>query len=215
MAVSFGFRAGSLALGSGGGGSEPTLITKNITENNTYNASSDGADGYSSVTVNVPSLPSGDYDDPFGITSDFSKFNFDSLYSCYYIDDGVLKKEIVGYLKAGSGYEGFCVNLSKFGLTNGTQYTASFELELPSNFTFSSYQFGLSYQSTRRPSSGNPNSETFNFSPTVNFQKQTGTQTVSFTFTANSTNYIAFTFSGVEGSNNGWIFLRDFKIEEA
>ncbi len=215
MSVSFGFRAGSLALGSGGGGSEPTLITKNITENNTYNASNDGADGYSSVTVNVPSLPSGDYDDPFGLTSDSPKFNFDTLYSCYYIDDSVLKKEIVGYLIADSGYEGFCVNLSKFGLTNGTQYTASFELELPSSFTFSTYQFGLSYQSTRRPSSGNPNSETFNFSPAVNFQKQTGTQTVSFTFTANSTNYIAFTFCGVESGKKGWIFLRDFKIEEA
>lgn len=29
------------------------LITKEITENNTYNASDDGANGYSSVTVNV------------------------------------------------------------------------------------------------------------------------------------------------------------------
>ena len=55
MAVSFGFRAGSLALGSGGGGSEPTLITKSITENDTYSAADDGADGYSSVTVNVQS----------------------------------------------------------------------------------------------------------------------------------------------------------------
>ena len=54
MAVSFGFRAGSLALGSGGGGSEPILITKNITSNETYNASDDNADGYSSVTVAVP-----------------------------------------------------------------------------------------------------------------------------------------------------------------
>ena len=35
-----------------GGGS--TLITKSITENGTYNASSDNADGYSSVTVSVP-----------------------------------------------------------------------------------------------------------------------------------------------------------------
>ena len=31
----------------------PTLITKNITANGTYNASSDNADGYSSVTVSV------------------------------------------------------------------------------------------------------------------------------------------------------------------
>lgn len=36
-----------------GGGS--TLITKSITANGTYNASSDNADGYSSVTVAVPS----------------------------------------------------------------------------------------------------------------------------------------------------------------
>lgn len=36
-----------------GGGS--TLITKSITENGTYNARTDNADGYSSVTVNVPS----------------------------------------------------------------------------------------------------------------------------------------------------------------
>ena len=32
-----------------------TLTTKNITANGTYNASSDSADGYTSVTVNVPS----------------------------------------------------------------------------------------------------------------------------------------------------------------
>ena len=38
----------------GGGGGSATLITKTITENDTYNASSDNADGYSSVTVNVP-----------------------------------------------------------------------------------------------------------------------------------------------------------------
>ena len=32
---------------------QPTLVSKSITENGTYNASSDNADGYSSVTVNV------------------------------------------------------------------------------------------------------------------------------------------------------------------
>ncbi len=42
-----------LIAGSSGGSS--TLITKNITANGTYNASSDNADGYSSVTVNVGS----------------------------------------------------------------------------------------------------------------------------------------------------------------
>lgn len=37
----------------GGGGSAPTLIAKSITENGTYNAIDDNADGYSSVEVDV------------------------------------------------------------------------------------------------------------------------------------------------------------------
>lgn len=41
------------AIGSIPTGTTPTLITKSITQNGTYNASSDNADGYSSVTVNV------------------------------------------------------------------------------------------------------------------------------------------------------------------
>ena len=43
------------AIGNISGGSTPTLITKSITANGTYNASGDNADGYSSVTVAVPS----------------------------------------------------------------------------------------------------------------------------------------------------------------
>lgn len=39
---------------SGGGGSEPVLISKSISSNGTYNASDDNADGYSSVSVSVP-----------------------------------------------------------------------------------------------------------------------------------------------------------------
>lgn len=35
-------------------GASPTLITKTITQNGTYNASGDNADGYSAVTVAVP-----------------------------------------------------------------------------------------------------------------------------------------------------------------
>ena len=44
--------------GSSGGGGSATLITKNITANGTYSAEDDDADGYSSVTVNVPSQAS-------------------------------------------------------------------------------------------------------------------------------------------------------------
>lgn len=46
-------------LGGGGGSPapEPVLIEKTITANGTYNAGADNADGYSSVTVNVPGVP--------------------------------------------------------------------------------------------------------------------------------------------------------------
>lgn len=46
----------SAKLSKGGGGDEPVLIDKTITENGTYNASSDSADGYKKVAVNVPSV---------------------------------------------------------------------------------------------------------------------------------------------------------------
>jgi len=45
---------GTVRFYEGGGGSA-TLITKSITANGTYDAEDDSADGYSSVTVNVPS----------------------------------------------------------------------------------------------------------------------------------------------------------------
>lgn len=41
-------------LDGGGGGGDATLITKSITANGTYDAEDDSADGYSSVTVTVP-----------------------------------------------------------------------------------------------------------------------------------------------------------------
>ena len=47
-------------------GGDPVLVTKSITENGTYNASSDNAEGYSSVTVNVAggvvTISQSDYD---------------------------------------------------------------------------------------------------------------------------------------------------------
>lgn len=49
-----GYDGFSQVIVNAGGGGSPTLTTKTITVNGTYNASSDNADGYSSVTVNVP-----------------------------------------------------------------------------------------------------------------------------------------------------------------
>ncbi len=45
--------ANSIRLGGGGSGGSATLITKSITQNGTYLATNDNADGYSVVTVNV------------------------------------------------------------------------------------------------------------------------------------------------------------------
>lgn len=46
-------------LNGGGGGGEAVLIDKNISENGTYNASTDNADGYKKVEVNVPNPSTG------------------------------------------------------------------------------------------------------------------------------------------------------------
>lgn len=62
----------------------PTLATKEITENGTYNASADGADGYSSVTVNVASSGGGSG----------GSVSYDGEYLCRVIDyDGKPLKE--------------------------------------------------------------------------------------------------------------------------
>lgn len=45
--------ANSIRLGGGGSGGSATLITKSITQNGTYLAQDDNADGYSEVTVDV------------------------------------------------------------------------------------------------------------------------------------------------------------------
>ena len=50
-------KAIALAKIVGGGGEAPVLVSKTLAANGTYAASADNADGYSSVTV---ALPSGD-----------------------------------------------------------------------------------------------------------------------------------------------------------
>lgn len=47
----------AVAQAIGGGGEAPVLVSKTVTENGIYAASTDNADGYRSVTV---ALPSGD-----------------------------------------------------------------------------------------------------------------------------------------------------------
>lgn len=70
--------------GSGGGGSSATLITKNITANGTYSAEDDDADGYSSVTVNVPSGGGTDFIVTLSYNSQTDMWEPDCTYSTLY-----------------------------------------------------------------------------------------------------------------------------------
>lgn len=60
------------------GGSTPKLIEKTITENGTYNAADEGADGYSAVTVDIDSTggSSGNNCEAYHITSKTDTISF-------------------------------------------------------------------------------------------------------------------------------------------
>lgn len=191
----------------------PDLGTKTITENGTYDAEDDGLDGYSSVTVNVSSVPSGNHDDPYNAYGS-PAFGISMVYSCYFIDDGVLKPEIVMEMKSITGYEGICLNLSEFGLESGKTYTVTLTLDLPS-ITFSTgYPFGIKYSETRVPSSGNPSTSTYNIQPTESFAYQTGKQTISMQFEAHSTNYLLILLSCAQNNQTALLKIKDISFEE-
>ena len=73
------------AIGDIPTGQPPVLVTKNITANGTYQASSDNADGYSSVTVNIADLnrEAGTFTCPDSGSS--YEFQFSKTYSKYMI----------------------------------------------------------------------------------------------------------------------------------
>lgn len=58
---------------------EANIISKSITANGTYNASSDSADGYNPVTVNVPA--------PLVPLSKFKQFAYSDIQSVEYVSD--------------------------------------------------------------------------------------------------------------------------------
>lgn len=182
-------------------------------DNNFYADTGNTEVSYRSASMNVPF---GDYDDPFNILTDYSRYNVSNLYSAYYIEGGDIKKEVVFQTASDSGYEGFCISLDSLNLTSGTTYTLSFVLDVPTTVTFSgTYPWGIKYSSSRVPSSGNAGSSTFNITPTVNFAEQTGTQNVSITFTASSTNYLLVLMARLALNVKAWIKMKDIRIEES
>ena len=206
-----------IRVGGGAGGSQPVLITKNITQNGTYNASSDSADGYSSVTVNVAGggsvldtkiTSAGTYFDYDNWECyDASATNFKYIHSDYFLENGVITPEIYAYCKVGSGYEGFCFPCSsEYTLVDGNNYIFSFVLDIENTVTWQSgYQFGIKWSSTKITN--------FNTTADQSFTRQTGRQNVSFPFTAGSDNYFAILASSLSAS--GAFRLIDPKIEPA
>jgi len=89
-----------------GGAKAPTLITKNITANGTYNASSDNADGYNQVSVNIPLKTK-------NITAN-GTFNASSDNAAGYSQVSVNVKATRNLIWSGSSADGVSVNLSAY-----------------------------------------------------------------------------------------------------
>lgn len=100
--------------------SSPTLITKNINTNGTYNASSDSADGFSSVVVNVPT----------GITPTGTK-------QINISQNGTTTEDVTNYANAQ-----ITVNVSGGGTPSQTQHTIYFEFSDNTNTTITAYWDG-------------------------------------------------------------------------
>lgn len=107
----------SYMLGKAAGGGESTIVSKTITANGTYNASSDNANGYDPVTVNVqPIYPKTN----FICNWDFTKPINNRGQSSYMSDDGTNIWSIDGWrvFNAGITLSEAGIRLDK-GSTNG------------------------------------------------------------------------------------------------
>lgn len=108
---------GTKRQGNASGGSAPTLVSKTISTNGSYSAQDDNADGYSSVTVNVPT----------GITPTGTKEVSISA-------NGVTTEDVTNYASAR-----ITVNVSGGGTPSATRHTLYFEFEDGTNQTVYAY----------------------------------------------------------------------------
>jgi hypothetical protein len=88
------------------GGAISKLVTKTITANGTYNASSDNADGYSQVSVNVPLTTK-------SITAN-GTYNASSDNAAGYSQVSVNVKATRNLIWSGSSADGVSINLSAY-----------------------------------------------------------------------------------------------------
>ena len=142
------------AISSIPSGSSPTLITKSITVNGTYNASSDNADGYSSVTVNVSGggggigitreVKNGVYQMPttsfsFSLPSDATDVGKNGLYYAFKYCTGLTSVDLSSLTKV-SGSDG--LNSAFYGCTGLTSVDLSALTMVSGNYGLSSAFYG-------------------------------------------------------------------------
>ena len=145
-----------------------------------------------------------DYDFWHGLEA--TKTNFNCVFSDYCLYNSNIVEEVCAYLQTASGYEGFCFKCKDgLNLTVGSNYNLSFDLEVPNGITINptDYRFGIKHSSSQISN--------FNTTTDQDFTRQTGTQTVSFTFTAAANNYFSIIVSACT-SGSGLLRLRNIKI---
>ena len=130
-------------------GTTPTLITKSITQNGTYNASSDSADGYSSVTVNVSGGGSMNTSTNFAISNNDYTLTFSNIQSApnafillYDNDPNNYGLWINNHSVTSISYDGATTTALAMGDT--TTYSATQEY-----YTFTSGELTWSYSSSQ------------------------------------------------------------------
>ena len=116
----------SAKLSKGGSGDEPVLIDKTITANGTYNASSDSADGYKEVVVNVPSVtPTGNINITSTAQTDVSAYATAQVVDADLVASNIKKDVdilgVVGTYEGGGGGGGIEIETGTHVFTENTQ----------------------------------------------------------------------------------------------
>ena len=137
--------AGRMIGGSGGTPPpEPVLIEKTITQNGTYNASSDNVDGYSAVVVNCDSLPVTFAKSIKSLGNSFIETNIVPTIDWTTVIDMSLSDAIAS---AGDAFIFGCTNTDSQNVQNGMY---GVEISTSNNGTLYCY-LGINWQSSNIP----------------------------------------------------------------
>lgn len=223
---------------TGSGGSTPaTLITKNIFSNGTYNASSDNADGYSSVTVSVsPNVgtkeisANGTYNassdsldgysqvvvnvqptgnDYIDIFDESTTISFSASNGCTVRGSFVDDKvgTVVGS-ETSNGYEGF--NIALKNLESGKTYKLNFNFSFIDSEFFSAYKTGYDIFATNRSDYDNYSSAWTNLLTRDNSSHNYQKQ---FSATA-TTMYLSFNVCGLADYGTNFFIISNMFVQE-